>query len=178
MKQDLLWSFSLRLGGNVRIQDWYDHRKSMRCLNNFGTHHNSLIAWRWCDEPLEQNPGYMMPLDGNIYRGSDIWNLSLEEGVNLSKPRYFEGSVCQPRFTQKIAQKSPWMMCPSRSKLVVLNANAVQVDPVRAGEQYGYSSELLNSNYLAGKTISMKTLEGFKDICSCHVEKKIYFDGD
>jgi len=153
--------FSLRLGLNTIIQDY--HLQSKQPILNQYADKNSYIIW----PPLKYHPhsnyGYPLAVDCHIFDNKKILEISSRFGW---------------RTTNDL--ESGWQRYRNEIGSMIAYKNSVAVNiPVntlsgitKAGEQFPYSLELLNEQYLEGKRISLSSILD-KNIVGCHQEMEL-----
>ena len=108
--------------------------------------------------------GYPMSLDGHIFRTRDIYYFILN--LRYDGPNSLEA--------QMAAQPLPYpkMMCYNKS--IIMNNPANKVQEYNNNVHGNISIDYLNSQFLSGNIINLKTYEGFENT-SCHQEMPINF---
>jgi len=167
---------SLRLGGNINVQDFYaffiDKEKSVvpkkPRIHNLVAGDNedsNLYIWNWASLYRHHtNFGYPFSVDGHIYPKEDI--LPIVQRYEYHTPNALEG-----RFTGSLKRN---MGCLNTSSVVNIPLNLAGSSQNRAGEQFGMSLEELNNKYVGGFRISLEDMD-FSNIVSCHQELPITF---
>ena len=167
---------SLRLGGNITVQDFYaafvdkesagSSPKQPRIHDVIsGNNEDDLFVWNWSSLYRHHtNFGYPFSVDGHIYTKEDT--LPIVQRYEYHTPNALEG-----RFTGSLKRN---MSCLGTSSVVNTPLNLVGSSQNRAGEQFGMSLEELNNKYIEGFRISLEDMD-FSNIVSCHQELPITF---
>jgi hypothetical protein len=150
--------FSLRLGLNTTIQDY--HIQSRQPALHKYVRENNVLKWRPADYNAYANYGYPLAVDCHVLRTDKMWDLC--NRFKWKTTNELEGKW--QTFSHEINEL--W----SYSNSVAVNIPANSISGVtRAGEVHGYSTKVLNDEYLAGKRIDLNAICG-EAIVGCHQE--------
>jgi hypothetical protein len=109
--------------------------------------------------------GYPMSLDGHLFRTNDIFIIL--EKLNYNNPNSLESNLAANPINR------PFMIMFDKS--VILNIPVNKVQNFNNNIHGNISAEYLNKEYLSGKILSIKNIDGFKNI-SCHQEIPLLFE--
>jgi hypothetical protein len=150
--------FSLRLGLNTIEQDIHAGTKQP-ALNKY-VRDEDILRWNPHHYSALANYGYPLALDTHVFHTRFIQDLVYQLKWNTTNE--LEGAL-QP-YRGEIRQI--WSYTQSRS--VNIPANSIS-GITRAGEVHGYSTKVLNDEYLAGKRIDLDAICD-ETIVGCHQE--------
>lgn len=154
-------AFSLRLGLNLKIQDFYTS-SSIPYPEQMGKIGEALV-WRHKHVQFHTNFSYLLSVDGNIYKTNDL--IRVIDLFDYDNPNSFEGRI--QKYTDQFADL---YACLEKSCVVNTPMNRVQDTCTnRAGEIYGISAEEINNLWLADYYIDLNSMD-FSHIVGCHQE--------
>jgi hypothetical protein len=139
--------FSLRLGLNVNY--CYSNDKPNK-LQSF-TRNGDYLIWDWRNESLDF--GYPLSVVSHVFRTDFIKELT--QRVNFVNPNTFEGAL-----QQLLSDVPPKMASYAGSRVVGVPANSVNASWTnRNGLKYGFTTQELNTMYLADKHIDITKID-------------------
>ena len=147
---------SLRLHKNISIC----YPEGKRPINQPVFSDNNTFYWMG-----EQGDyGYPMSLDGHIFRTEQIYPYVVN--LHYTNPNTMEGMWASRPMRQ------PKMICYDKS--IIVNNPCNKVQTVNGNIHGNVNTIDLNNNFLEGKIISMKNIDGIENI-SCHQEIEIIY---
>lgn len=163
MNRDDIFTYSLRLGLNTVIQDYWSRRPQHPLIKY--EDHDNYLSWHFEDYSPNENYGYPFSCDGTVYWCNDVLELLNFQFKNL---RDLEGNLSLRRH-----EFSKNKMAAFRySKCINSSNNAVTDNAVPAGLIYPILAEKMNDEYLAGNVLAAPELDV---INSCHIEFPFFF---
>jgi len=114
------------------------------------------LIWKWSD--FTGDWSYPWSVDGNIFRTKDL--IEVIRSKRFTNPNNFEDAL-----KSQMVQR-PFMVCSPKSKVINNPCNKVGEYPNIHGD---IACEYLNTEFLNGKRLSMKSIKGMEPI-SCHQE--------
>ena len=172
-----VFCFSFRMGLNTVVQNYLlpDHRFEL--TNSKITSH--FVKWNWLDWDSRLNYGYPISLDGHIYRGGELAELTAKyefpclrdwEGILAGKTRR-GGKVFDE--TNNVGDH---MVAYRQNVLFSIPCNCVQDPPLISGQINPHTESDLNKRYLDGEVIDLNALESmFQNVSWCHNEIPLSF---
>jgi hypothetical protein len=163
MEDEDVFCFSLRLGKNTMF--CYTMNKDNK-LHNEEIIEDRFMKWEWVKHYLDF--GYPLSVDGHVFRTNEIKKLTGK--VSFENPNTYEAGLQMFDYFPR-----EFMVSYKTNRLVNSPTNVVQtVFPNRKGEEFSYTAQELNENYLNGKKIDYKSID-FSDIKGCHQELRFDF---
>jgi len=166
-EESQLATFSLRLGRNTVIQNYYTNMLT-KMPEDFEDvqlpHTERMLLNDWTKLPRAASFGYPFSVDGHIYRKKDLLGMIEYEFDN---PNGLEG-----RFDVNLLP--PLLACLEQSCVVNNPMNLVGSSNNAAGRDYGMTLEYLNQEYLSGKRLDLNKID-FGNVVACHQEFKLGF---
>ena len=175
--EDDVFCFSFRMGLNTTIQNYLqpEHRYHLKDANV----DKHFVKWNWTDWSSILNYGYPISLDGHIYRGSELAELTTK--YEFPCLRHWEGILAgKVRRGGKVFDETndlgDHMVAYRQSVLFSIPCNCVQEPPLVSGQINPYAEDDLNERYLKGEVIDFDSLECmFQNVSWCHNEIPLEF---
>ncbi len=155
---------SLRLGKNTSIQDCETGKKMLpipelvQIVKTEDLPGNQFkivpfgYIWDWTAQPIDDNTGYGISLDGHIYKTQDLLDLSKQ--IAFKNLREWEGELIAQRHTFKKHK----MYCFNNSYCVNVPLNFVQSPNWPTVGPYGMSAIKLNNYFLNGEKFDIEKM--------------------
>jgi hypothetical protein len=166
MHENDVCCFSLRLGLNTVIQDYY-HQRPTDFPKTFEKVYYDVLMWNWRLIARYHNFGYPFALDAHIYNKQDVLaGLDFE----FQNTTHLEGQYCQ-----QVNHFKPHMCCLINSVSFNNPTNTIANSGLPSGRDYGNSLEFLNDHFINGHKISLSNIEQ-TNIVGCHQEVEMILE--
>jgi hypothetical protein len=172
-----VFCFSFRLGLNTFIQNYLLPNNRFELTNSKITAY--FVKWNWLDWDSRLNYGYPISLDGHIYRGSELAELTTK--YEFPCLRHWEGILAgKVRRGGKVFDETndlgDHMVAYRQSVLFSIPCNCVQEPPLVSGQINPYAEDDLNEKYLNNEVIDFNSLECmFQNVAWSHNEIPLKF---
>ncbi len=152
---DDLWTFVLRLGQNIIVQDY---------VNNTSVTPPEELMWRWDERKFWDDAfGFATGFDGYFYKAKDL--LELSERKPFGRICTWEHMICK-QFLANPPKHRPMMACPKESKVFVEQVNTSHEFPHNTTHTFNVSLKQLNDQLLAGLKIDLESMDFSKVNCT------------
>jgi len=175
--EDDVFCFSFRMGLNTAIQDYLQPKHKYYLQNPIVSPH--FVKWNWLDWDSRLNYGYPISLDGHIYRGSELAELTTK--YKFDYLRQWEGILAgRTRRGGKVFDETnnlgDHMVAYRQNVLFSIPCNCVQDPPMISGQINPYAENDLNEKYLNDEVVDFDSLECmFQNVTWCHNEIPLEF---
>ena len=172
--EDDVFCFSFRMGLNTTTQNYLQPGRKYYLKRENATVDHHFVKWNWRDWDSILNYGYPISLDGHIYRGSELAELTTK--YKFDYLRQWEGVLAGRVRKDETNNLGDNMVAYRQNVLFSIPCNCVQDPPLISGQINPHTESDLNKRYLDGEVIDLNALEPmFQNVSWCHNEIPLSF---